>query len=582
LAAAKNVGNTFGYNVHYEDGGPGWDTPASDVPEAGALVRDMAYGSNFVASHLVHFYQLAALDFIDPLAAGLDKPPFCPSYASDLTSGTWPYDYYYRVPTNLGGKNLNVYLVAQYVLSLEFRRKCNQIGAIWSGRAPFIQGLLPGGISSSISQAAIDKTRELLYKGSGSGTPSAPAAGTILKFIGQPTDFAKWVKDEGADPTILPIIGNGTSLYAGTMMFDVFAVAMFYPEYFWLGNAYERFLAYGVFEHGDESNPIGDKRLLSRGRKNTGDIYTGQTPGTLTAPSSPPEWNPALQSNVYENVKNSYYTDTTDNKWRHPWKGKTSPNPGKSGAYSWVKSPRYKVGSNYLPYEVGPLARMMVNGSYYAGVLADVYESVVGNRLIPVPPFNAVSAEIPQYGDAAPDLGAVFGHNLPDLSAAPFSLTYTGDGALDRYAARQLEAWKVATAMVDWLDRLEGSHIGKVTALTTKPVPDKAKGYGWTEAPRGALGHWMKVQNGKILKYQCVVPSTWNASPTDVLGQKGPAEKAMLNTYVYDDTRPLEVLRVSHSWDFCTACAVHLVKRNGKGEKEEETVIEIKPTHPGM
>lgn len=537
----------------------------------GHLVRTLTYASNFVASHLVHFYQLAALDFLDPLAAGLDKPPFSPRYGPAYAPTTMPYDYYYRIPANI-----TTYLVAQYVLALKFRRLCNQIGAIWGGRAPFVQGLTPGGMSTSISQASIDKTRELLFEGGVGGTPGSPAPGTILAFIGQPTDFPNWVALEGANQAKLPIVGDGSSLYAGTMMFDVFAAAMFYPEYFWFGNAYERFLAYGVLERGDEANPIGDKRLLSRGRKITGQKYPG-SPNPL----------PAVQNNVFENVYSSYYVDPNA-KWRHPWLGRTEPQPGHGApAYTWVKSPRYRDASDpdygadtYVPYEAGPLARMQVNGDYYAGVLRDVYLSVVGNDLIPVGPF--AGASLPQYSNPGPDMSIPFGVGYPDLGPAGYNLSYIGDSALDRYAARQLEAWKIAQAMVGWLNRLQ-ANVGGVTSKT-RPIPGTSppdtltyKGYGWTEAPRGALGHWIKIKGGKIKKYQCVVPSTWNASPKDVNGNPGPAEKAMEDIFVKDTNHPLEVLRVSHSWDFCTACAVHLVtKKNGK---KEEKVFKMNPTY---
>ena len=581
MAAAKNVGNALGHNVHYEDNGNGWTDPANDITEAGHLVRDVLYGSNLVASHIVHFYQLAALDFLDthnlqlpsppfPPATpyNLNKPPLCPRHGPPVGDPLYPY--YFRIPPIL-----TTYLVAQYVIALQMRRMCNQIGAIWSGRAPFVQGLTPGGVATSVSNASIEKTRELLYKGSaGTGTPTNPAPGTILKFIGNVTDLPNWVASEGGNLGKLPIIGDGSSAYAGTMMFDVFAAALFYPEYFWFGNAYQRFLAYGVLERGDETNV--DKRLLRRGR-----TRSAQQGATVLD---------ARQEDVFENIQSSYYTytGTGSAKWRHPHKGQTNPKPGRAGAYSWIKSPRYRdtLDPSYapaVPYEVGPLARMVVNGDYYAGILSDVYNSIVGNRNIPVGPF--AGAQIPQWNAAGPDLSTVFGAGYPDLGPLGFDLKYVGDSALDRYAARQYEAEKIAKAMVGWLDRLQAMVGDPVASITshTKPVPTgkTTLGYGWTEAPRGALGHWIVINAaGKIDKYQCVVPSTWNASPTDSNGLHGPAEKAMVNVFVKDMNHPLEIMRVSHSWDFCTACAVHLVKRNDKGEVEEDSSVTINPTHP--
>lgn len=593
MAAAKNVGFAYGFNVHDEDATLYPNPAKDDIPEAGHLVRDVIYGSNYVASHLVHFYHLAAADFVDVanVGLGLNKGPFCPRYGPNPGDSLYPY--YYRIPTVI-----SQYLTAQYVIALKIRRICNQIGGLWGGRAPFIQGLTPGGASPSVSQDAIDKSREILYEGGVGGTPSAPAPGTVLAFVGTPFDFAAWVTDTGGDTTKLPIVGDGT--YGGTMMFDVVAAAVFYPEYFWYGNAYERFLAYGVFEQGDTANAIGDNRLFSRGRKNTGAKYSNQTgvlPATFSA-AKPAEWQSVLQENVFENIESSHYLyNGGKGGWKQPLQGETTPEPrrtptGPTGfeAYSWIKSPRYKDFSDPIgpgvPYEVGPLARMQVNGDYYAGILYDL--GVLGGAdgvTIPVGPFAGV--KLPKYGDPGPDLQAIFPSGtfgfMPNLGPAGYNLTYTGGSSLDRYAARQIECWKVANALVGWLSRLE-AQVGAVTSLTRKPDQgDKyyPQSYGWTEAPRGALGHWMTtdMNTGKISNYQCVVPSTWNASPRDALGTAGPAEKAMEDIYVKDILNPLEVLRVSHSWDFCTACAVHLVKKDGSKVKEENRfTMEPAPT----
>ncbi|MBN1841278.1 MAG: nickel-dependent hydrogenase large subunit [Deltaproteobacteria bacterium] len=610
MAAAKNVGFAYGFNVHDEDATIHASRPdTDDIPEAGHLVRDIIYGSNFVASHIVHFYHLAALDFVDASqdGLGLNKGPLCPRYGP--TPGAVDYGYYYRF-----GTLVTKFLTAKYVLALQFRRMCNQIGGLWGGRAPFIQGLTPGGASPSVSQEAIDKTRELLYEGGVGGTPTAPAAGTILAFIGTPFDFANYVGNTTVlDFSNLPIVGTTTdpaTPFAGSHLFDVVAAASFYPEYFWLGNAYERFLAYGVFEKGDLANAIGDNRLLSRGRKNTGAKYSNQTgvlPATFSGPK-PAEWQPALQQNVLENIESSHYLyNGGKGGWKQPLQGETTPEPRRipnpqigdpaypdKGAYSWIKSPRYKDTADGLgpavPYEAGPLARMQVNGDYYAGILYDLGAMGTSAALpftngvtIPLGPFAGVP--LPQYGAPGPNLGAIFTGmgTMPDLGPAGYNLTYTGGSCLDRYAARQLECWKVANAMVGWLNRLE-AQVGAETSTTRDGGgADKyySSSYGWTEAPRGALGHWMKtnMSTGKIENYQCVVPSTWNASPRDSFGVPGPAEKAMEDVFVKDTDHPLEILRVSHSWDFCTACAVHLVKKNGRGKTEEKTIyIDPAPT----
>jgi hydrogenase large subunit len=378
-----------------------------------------------------------------------------------------------------------------------------------------------------------------------------------MGFIGHPLDVA-----------------TATS---GTMMYDTVVAAMFYPEYFWLGNAYERFLAYGVFEKGDMTNE--DHRLLSRGRKMDGRLYgTGGSPTHAAV---------AEQTQVRENAVSSYYIDPAG-QWRHPLRGKTVPSPTKGGAYTWIKSPRYldtndprgfnpTIGlpamattPDMIPFEVGPLARMMVNHNgvagvggihtgYYAGILYDA-----GYQTISVGPFAGV--KVPVY-------------------------------VLDRIAARQLECWITARAMVGWLDRLEdlldGTNsdfvagydpAGPITSKTRTIGVDKTfkKSYGWTEAPRGALGHWMRTAgpHRKISLYQAVVPSTWNASPKDQNAVPGPAEKAMENIFVMDANYPLEILRCAHSWDFCMACAVHLVTPTKAGKKKVVKTVNMDP-RPG-
>jgi hydrogenase large subunit len=137
-----------------------------------------------------------------------------------------------------------------------------------------------------------------------------------------------------------------------------------------------------------------------------------------------------------------------------------------------------------------------------------------------------------------------------------------GISVMDRHLARAYETLKVAQAMQTWLAQLQAGQ----KAYTPCSVPSSATAFGLTEAPRGALGHWLQITNGKISRYQVVTPTCWNASPRDAGGLLGPIEKALIDTPVQDPTRPIEVLRVVHSFDPCLACAVH-VMRPGAGKK---------------
>jgi hydrogenase large subunit len=197
------------------------------------------------------------------------------------------------------------------------------------------------------------------------------------------------------------------------------------------------------------------------------------------------------------------------------------------GKYSWLKSPRY----NGKPMEVGPLSRMLVG---YASGQKDIKELV----------------------DAT----------LKKLNAPATVLFST----LGRIAARALECQLVASRLESWVDELASNlNHGKVAIFNGEhwdPAswPKQAQGYGWHEAPRGALGHWVEIEGRSIKNYQCVVPTTWNAGPRDAQGQRGAYEASLLNTPVADPERPLEILRTIHSFDPCIACAVHVTDAQGR------------------
>ncbi len=199
---------------------------------------------------------------------------------------------------------------------------------------------------------------------------------------------------------------------------------------------------------------------------------------------------------ITEEVKYSWYNDDTGGT--KPTESVITPEPNKAGAYSWLKAPRYdgKV------HEVGPLARMWISKDPKVRSLGEKAFSVMG-----------------------------------------------------RHAARALECQKLAHAMAEWVMQLEP---GKPTCTPHK-VPNKAEGMGLTEAARGALGHWIKIEGGRIAKYNAVVPTTWNGGPRDSKGQPGPIEQALVGTPVKDPNNPIEIVRVVRSFDPCIACAVHII-----------------------
>jgi len=204
-------------------------------------------------------------------------------------------------------------------------------------------------------------------------------------------------------------------------------------------------------------------------------------------------------SHIKEYVKHSWYADETTGK--HPSAGATVPDPNKEDGYSWVKAPRYKD----KPMEVGPLARQLVTKN------------------------------------------KGFMDFLGKLGAWP--------SAVARHAARAYECKLVAEGMLEWLEELNPEQ----PVCAEKPVPAKATGVGLVEAARGALGHFIEVEDGKIKNYQCVVPTTWNCSPRDDKGVRGPVEEALIGAPVPDPDNPINVVRIVRSFDPCMACAVHLI-----------------------
>jgi Ni,Fe-hydrogenase I large subunit len=266
---------------------------------------------------------------------------------------------------------------------------------------------------------------------------------------------------------------------------DVVTVAQAFPSYFDVGRAAGNFLCYGVFETND-----GGEKLIPPGV-----VIDGK-------------WETLDPEQIAEDVGCSRYASGAP---RHPKQGETKPEPQRSGAYSWLKAPRYKEN----PMEVGALARVV------AGYLK--------------PGESWIKREVDAFLQPL---------NLPVERL--FSV-------LGRHAARALEARWVAREAQKWLDEIEIDG----PATTPFELPKTGSGHGLTEAPRGALGHWISIDEYRISNYQCVVPTTWNCSPRDSRGRPGPVETALEGLEIKDATQPIEIGRVVRSFDPCIACAVH-------------------------
>lgn len=425
------------------------------VPDNGRIIRNLILGSNILQSHILHFYHLAALDYVD-VAAAADYAgdnddllairdfiargqlgPFVPRYEGD-----------YRLP-----KEVNLRATADYAEALRIRRTCHEMLAVFGGKMPHQCGIVPG------------------------GTSDGPTPSKIASFLGRLETVRRFIADR-----YIP---------------DIFAIAQHYADHFAIGAGCKQYLTYGNFEQAASNAP-----LLGRNRYLAPGIYANGKVDKLDV------------SRITEAVTHSRFEGDGP---VFPHFETTAPVPEKKGAYSWIKSPRY----NDAVFEVGPLANILVN--YASG-------------------HPAVKAEVDSALSAA-------GLQADALSSV-----------LGRHLARAIHAKVTADAMVGWLGELKPGEPN----CAEWTIPASGDGCGLTDAPRGGVGHWVKIRDGKVANYQLVVPTTWNASPKDDKGRPGPIEQALIGTKLRDPKNPFEVVRIVRSFDPCLACAVHLATPKGE------------------
>jgi Ni,Fe-hydrogenase I large subunit len=478
----------------------------AEPPINAKLLRNLVMATQMVQDHVVHFYHLHALDWVD-ITKALEADPAETSQLAQSISD-WPLsstDYFTGVQQRIKafvergqlGPFANAYwghpayalppaanllAVAHYLEALEWQREFIRIHAVLGGKNPHLQSFLVGGMATPLdldSQAAINTTtvagmREMIHG--------------ARKFVEQ---------------VYVP---------------DLLAVASFYKDWAGYGEGVGNYLVYGEYPEGDD-----DVKYLPSG------VIRGKDLGNVEA------LDPAK---ITEFVTHSWYSyDGGDDTSLHPSQGQTHPGytgpepPYErlqtDGKYSWLKSPRY----DGLPMEVGPLARMLV-----------------------------------AYGSGHERVKAVVGYVLGQLGVGPEVLFST----LGRTAARGVETLVLAERMEKWLDDLLANmgrgdlEICDNTKWDPSSWPRDCAGAGFHEAPRGALGHWVHIVDGAIANYQCIVPSTWNAGPRDASGQPGPYEQALVGNPVADPEQPLEILRTIHSFDPCMACGVHVLDPTGR------------------
>jgi [NiFe] hydrogenase large subunit/hydrogenase large subunit len=476
-------------------------------PANARLLRNLIIAAQAVQDHVIHFYHLHALDWVDVVSALSADPAKTSSLAESISD--WPLSstkYFTAVRDRLKGfvdrgqlgpfanaywghpayrlpPEANLMAVAHYLEALDWQREFIKMHAVLGGKNPHLQSFLVGGMATPIdpdSQAAIN-----------TGTIAE-----LKQFVAKARDFVSRV--------YIP---------------DLLAIASFYKDWAGHGRSVGNYLVYGEYPEDDGAQPA---LFLPRG------IIRGRDLSKI---------EPFDQTKVTEYVAHSWYQyQGGDGVALHPFQGETSPNytgptppyellgldANTDKKYSWLKSPRY----DGEPMEVGPLARMLVA-------------------------FVSGHARVKELVSAV----------LKQLGVGPDALFST----LGRVAARGIETQVLAEKMDSWVDALAANmgagelRIHDNSKWQPSSWPADAMGAGFHEAPRGALGHWVSIRNGLISNYQCVVPSTWNAGPRDAKGRRGPYEEALLATPVADPERPVEILRTVHSFDPCMACGVHVV-----------------------
>jgi [NiFe] hydrogenase large subunit/hydrogenase large subunit len=478
------------------------------IPPNANLIRNLIHGMQFIQDHVIHFYHLHALDWVDVVSALKADPAGTAKIAAAISP--WPNNsetHFKAVQDRLkkfvaGGQlgifangywghpayklppEVNLLAVAHYLEALDWQRDVIRVHTIFGGKNPH-PNFLVGGMASAINIE-------------GTATINAEKLVDIQGMIRRAREFVEQV--------YWP---------------DLVAIAGYYKDWAAIGGGVPNFLAVGEFPEADVRDL--DKLYFPRGMILDKDLS---------------KIHPYDHKKVQEYITSSWYQYSGgDAVGLHPWEGETKPvytGPKPpyeylqdSQKYTWMKAPRYEG----KPMQVGPLARMLV-----------------------------------AYGSGHAEAKELVGQALGKLNVGPAALFST----LGRTAARGIETVLLARRMEVWfgqlIERIKSGDTRTFNGDKWEPSrwPKTAQGYGYLDAPRGALGHWVQIANGKISRYQCVVPSTWNCSPRDGQGQMGPYEAALTDNHpLVKPEEPLEILRTIHSFDPCMSCGVHVLDATG-------------------
>ncbi|MBN8874144.1 MAG: nickel-dependent hydrogenase large subunit [Rhodospirillales bacterium] len=493
------------------------------IPENANSIRNIMQLSLQVHDHLVHFYHLHALDWVNPITAlaadpkatselqqtvSPHHPNSSPGYFRDIQSRLRKFvesgqlgpfkNGYWTNPAYVLPPEANLMAVTHYLEALDFQREIMTVRTIFGGKDTHPNWLV-GGVPCAINM-------------DGPMAAGAPINMERLDYVSS-------------------IVDRTITFVNDVYIPDIIAIGGFYKGWLYGGGlSGKSVLAYGCIP--DKANDYSPANLMMP----SGAIVDGKLQEVFPVDLRDP-------GQVQEFVPHSWYKYPDETKGLHPWDGITEPNyvlgagaKGTSTAieqidenakYSWIKAPRWRGHA----MEVGPLARYVVG-----------------------------------YAKGDPHIKEQVDRTLATLGVPLEALFST----LGRTAARALEAQWAAEKQRYFLDKLIAnikagdSATANTAKFDPKTWPKEVKGVGFSEAPRGALAHWIRIRDTRIENYQCVVPTTWNGSPRDNQGNIGAFEAALMNTKVARAEEPVEILRTLHSFDPCLACSTHVIGPDGQ------------------
>jgi len=471
------------------------------------LLRNLIMGAQIVHDHVIHFYHLHALDWVDLVSAISADPAKTAQLAESISD--WPLssrNYFAGIRDRLKG----------FVSRGRLGPYANAYWGHPAYRLPPEANLM----AAAHYLEALDFQRKFIRIHAILGGKNPHLQSFLVGGMATPVDpNSQDSINMGTIAQLRDLVANARDFVSRVYIPDLLAIASYYKDWAGIGTGIGSYMCYGDYPEDDSAQP---ELFIPTGIVRKADLT---------------KVDPVNTEHIAEYVTHSWYSyEGGDEKGLHPFEGETRPNYtgpappyqqlNTDGKYSWLKAPRY----DDAPMEVGPLARMLVS-----------------------------------YAQGRPRVKQLVDTVLTTLKIEPAALCST----LGRVAARGIETQLIVEKLGDWVEGLAANmtkgelRIHDNSKWEPSSWPSECAGAGLHEAPRGALGHWVQIRNGKISQYQCVVPSTWNASPRDPKGNRGAYEQALLGTPVAKPDQPLEILRTVHSFDPCMACGVHVVDAAG-------------------